>query len=238
MHIEPVDLAGRRDIAQALQGWAQQGRAAVSLIEKAILRRQKHAILPEPGLQHGKLAGDGLRARLLFGRDTGVDGTAQRNHACCLLVIGPGAAARERDAPCRSGGGRNRRWGIGSKRSNAAAMTCASSRLASWLTRTTSEPQAKGMGIAPRHRRLHKPAITPRTADTAATAHPKSRRHTVPGADPVTASARDQREVLHHCGRSDHPVLWGPAGALLAAAHAPLSIRVRFLDRCLEPELD
>src|SRR5215213_7938635 len=139
MHIEPVDLAGRRDIAQALQGWAQQGRAAVSLIEKAILRRQKHAILPEPGLQHGKLAGDGLRARLLFGRDTGVDGTAQRDHACCLLVIVPAAAARETDAPCRSGGGRSRRWGIGSKRSNAAAMTCASSRLASWLTRTTSE---------------------------------------------------------------------------------------------------
>src|SRR5919199_4188155 len=139
MHIEPVDLAGRRGIAQALQGRAQQGRAAVSLIEKAAVWRHKHAILPEAGLQHGKLAGDGLRARLLLGRDTGVDGTAQRAHACCLLVIGPGAPARERDAPCRSGGGRSRRWGIGSKHSNAAAMTCASSRLASWLTRTISE---------------------------------------------------------------------------------------------------
>jgi hypothetical protein len=66
-------------------------------------------------------------------------------------VIGPGAAARERDAPCRSGGGRSRRWGIGSKRSNAAAVTCASSRLASWLTRTTSEGEwasRRGIGAS------------------------------------------------------------------------------------------
>ena len=44
--------------------------------------------------------------------------------------------------------------------------------------------------------------------------------------------------ILHHCGRSDHPALRRAAGTLLAATHAPPSIRVRFLDRCLEPRLD
>src|SRR4051794_23795409 len=34
---------------------------------------------------------------------------------------------------------------------------------------------------------------------------------------------------------ADHPALRSAAGALLAAAHAPPPIRVRFLDRCLEP---
>ena len=37
---------------------------------------------------------------------------------------------------------------------------------------------------------------------------------------------------------ADHPALRRTAGALLAAANAPPSIRVRFLDRCLEPRLD
>ena len=37
---------------------------------------------------------------------------------------------------------------------------------------------------------------------------------------------------------ADHPALRGAAGVLLAAAHTPLSIRARLLDRCLEPQLD
>ncbi len=37
---------------------------------------------------------------------------------------------------------------------------------------------------------------------------------------------------------ADDPALRRAAGALLAAAHAPSPLRVRFLDRCLEPHLD
>src|SRR5215203_5118749 len=62
-----------------------------------------------------------------------------------------------------------------------------------------------GMCLAPPHRRLRDPAIAPWMADTATTAHPKSRRRSVAAADPAGSSPPDQMEVLHHCGRSDDP---------------------------------
>jgi site-specific DNA recombinase len=44
--------------------------------------------------------------------------------------------------------------------------------------------------------------------------------------------------ILHHCGRGDYPALRCTAGAVFATAHAPSSIRIRLLNRCLEPEFD
>src|SRR3954452_11787931 len=75
-----------------------------------------------------------------------------------------------------------------------------------------------GMCLAPPHRRLRDPAIAPRMADTAITAHPKSRRRSVAAADPVGSSPPDQREVLHHRGRGAKPVV---------VEHLPHAVRSR-----------
>src|SRR5215207_437010 len=61
-----------------------------------------------------------------------------------------------------------------------------------------------GMCLAPSHRRLRDPAIASWMADTATTAPPRSRRHTVVAENPLGSSPPDRKEVLHHRGRSEH----------------------------------
>ena len=54
---------------------------------------------------------------------------------------------------------------------------------------------------------------------------------------PSGPSAPGDRSYLLRSGRH-HPALRCAAGALLPSAQAPPSVRVRLLDRCLEPQLD
>src|SRR3712207_8181038 len=84
-----------------------------------------------------------------------------------------------------------------------------------------AHPDLEGRGacLAPSHGRLRDPAIAPWTADTASTAHPRSRRGSVAAADPAGSSPPDQREVLHHCGRGGHRSLPRPR---LTDAHDPV----------------
>src|SRR5206468_3480342 len=76
-----------------------------------------------------------------------------------------------------------------------------------------------GMCLAPPHRRPRDPAIAPRMADTATTAHPKSHRRSEAAADHEGSSAPDQREVLHHCGRGG---LTAPGQSLPALCVRPM----------------
>src|SRR3954467_536159 len=101
-----------------------------------------------------------------------------------------------------------------------------------------AHPDLEGWGIclAPSHRRLRDPAIASWMADTATTAHPRSRRRTVVADNPLGSSPPDQREGLHHCGRCDDPALRRAARAALATAHAPRPLTVPLFDRRLEPQ--
>src|SRR5215208_5495214 len=88
-----------------------------------------------------------------------------------------------------------------------------------------------GMCLAPLHRRLRDPAIAPWMADTATTARPRSRRRSVAAADPVGSSPPDQREVLHHRGRADHPTL-------RRSCRTRDDITILHLDRSPQPALN
>jgi hypothetical protein len=69
-----VELAAPGRIAQALQGRAVEARAAVAIIDVAMLRGKRQAVLGGVGLEGGDLAGDRALSLLLGGRDPGVEG--------------------------------------------------------------------------------------------------------------------------------------------------------------------
>src|SRR5215204_6831866 len=134
--VQAIEVAGRNGIAQTLERGPHQGGSAVAVVDKATIGRQAETVLREAGLQRRDLAVDGVAGRLLLGRDAGVDGDAQGCHAHSLLVRSAVSGVVSRGEPHGSGCARSRRSTIGSRRSNASAMHCFSSRVTSWLTRT------------------------------------------------------------------------------------------------------
>jgi hypothetical protein len=80
MDIEAIHLASGNRIAQALQRGAQQGIAAVAVIDEAMLGSGPDAILGEAGVESGDLARDGCVTDLVAGRDTGVERDAKVLH--------------------------------------------------------------------------------------------------------------------------------------------------------------
>src|SRR3954451_8947972 len=133
---QAIEVAGRHGIAQTIEGGPHQGGSAVALVGKATLGHQGEAVLREAGLQRRDLAVNGVVGGLLFGRDAGVDGDAHGCHAHSLLVRSAVSGVVSRGEPHGSGRARSRRSTIGSRRSNASAMHCFSSRVTSWLTQT------------------------------------------------------------------------------------------------------
>jgi hypothetical protein len=81
MDIEAIHLAGSNRIAQALQRGAQQGIAAVAVIDKAMLGPSLDTILGEAGVEGSDLARDGCVTDLVAGRDTGVERDTKVLHA-------------------------------------------------------------------------------------------------------------------------------------------------------------
>jgi hypothetical protein len=73
MDIEAIHLAGSNRVAQALQRGAQQGIAAVTVIDKAMLGPGPDTILGEAGVEGSDLARDGCVTDLVARRDTGVE---------------------------------------------------------------------------------------------------------------------------------------------------------------------
>jgi len=68
-------LAGRRrdEVAQSLQGRAQQGGAAIPVVEEHVLLRQEATILLDASAQSGDLALDRLLLDLLIRGDAGIN---------------------------------------------------------------------------------------------------------------------------------------------------------------------
>ena len=96
MDIEAIHLAGSNRIAQALQRGAQQGIAAVAVIDEAMLGSGPDAILGEAGVEGSNLARDGCVTDLVAGRDTGVERDTKVLHA-----YPSGTADEERAGPSR-----------------------------------------------------------------------------------------------------------------------------------------
>jgi hypothetical protein len=72
MDVEPVDAAAGRQVAQPLQRRADEGAAAVALVEEAHLRVRREAVVAQAFLQGFELAGDRPGFRLLIGGNPGV----------------------------------------------------------------------------------------------------------------------------------------------------------------------
>ena len=136
MDVNTVEVTGGDSVAQTLEGGAHQGGAAVAFVAETFIGHQRQAVLGEAGLQGCDLAADGAVGGLLLGGDAGIDGSAYIRHAGLFLEMILMSDVAWSGEPHVSGWGRSRRSMIGNSRSKASAMTCCSSRLVSWLTRT------------------------------------------------------------------------------------------------------
>jgi len=72
VHIDPFDLAVSDRIAQPFQCRADECRAAVTRIDKLVIRAEYRAVVRDALTQRRELAVDGLGLGLLFGGDPGV----------------------------------------------------------------------------------------------------------------------------------------------------------------------
>jgi hypothetical protein len=77
MNVEPIKRAGRRQITQPLQRWADQGGAAVAVIDKTMVGQNGQLIGRNPRLQRRELTGNGVAARLLLIRYAGIERRTQ-----------------------------------------------------------------------------------------------------------------------------------------------------------------
>lgn len=80
VHVDDVDGRHRREVAQALQSWPDQARAAVAAVEEAQLGRDLVAIRGRARQQRLNLAVDGVALSLLIGRHPRVDRRPDRGH--------------------------------------------------------------------------------------------------------------------------------------------------------------
>jgi hypothetical protein len=133
--IDPVQPAGRRKVAQLLEGRSRQSGATVAVIDEALHRREDQSVRRNARLQGRDLAGTGILAALLLGGDPGIDGsTKQLLHAYLRTIdsghFGLGAPTSPQRADRRS----TRRSTVGSRQSKAAASQALLCRLSSWLT--------------------------------------------------------------------------------------------------------
>src|SRR5215218_2830337 len=116
--VEPLDVTGGHGVTQPLQGWAQQARAAVALVDVGAVGLDLTAVGGDVLAQRGDRAGDRGVARLLLGRDARVEGDVAINHAHLRAGLPPRLPAAGRSArPSRScagsaPGGCRRRSGI------------------------------------------------------------------------------------------------------------------------------
>ena len=76
MDVDPINGSSRYRIAQTLKSRTDERRAAVSLINKTVVRFERQPVLENACFQRRHLAGDGPLLGLLVGGDARVEGNA------------------------------------------------------------------------------------------------------------------------------------------------------------------
>jgi hypothetical protein len=81
VHIDPIDLATRHGIAQALQRWPSQVGAAAALVDVGVMRLDSDRVGAGPLMQRCELACDRVSARLSVSRHASVKPGCDATHA-------------------------------------------------------------------------------------------------------------------------------------------------------------
>src|SRR3954463_4986107 len=121
MDVNPIDGSRRPRCSQTLKSRADEGRAAVPLINKTVVRFERQPVLEDACFQRRHLAGNGPLLGLPVGGDASIEGNTQPRHAHFLLIclVSPGTpllGAIESSPGCAK-----RRSTCGSNRSKASA---------------------------------------------------------------------------------------------------------------------
>src|SRR5947209_9576182 len=94
MYVEPIEVAGRSQITQPLQGWTNQGGAAIAIVDELAVRGEGQTVRGNARAEGGMLTGNGVIVGLLLRGDPGINGSLEIAH-------GPSSSP-----PCGSAAGR------------------------------------------------------------------------------------------------------------------------------------